>query len=209
MKTISILVLIPLCFLFSCKHKASETNFSKYLVLKKKAITSTIKVDTTLLQFRFGMSKAEVKLKILLLENDSVVYYDFANKMYCYDIHTGRKGIDHINCYLIPQFHNNELYSVILQAKSNSDNVANRPGLAIQLMKTVVRGKYGMPSISFKLSDNIEATYIWFQNNIEISVYDNIEGPIIEYKDLLREKLKADLEDSKEKQASTKTQAEL
>ncbi|ACU61823.1 hypothetical protein [Chitinophaga pinensis] len=201
-------ILISLCLLLSCKNK-SESDFAKYLELKKMAVTSNIRKDTTFLQFRFGMSPTDLNNRIRELERDSTLYYDRVNEMYCYDIYTGRKNMDRVYCYFIPQFYNNELYSIVLQARQDNDNLANHSGIAISLMKLAIGDKYGLRSVSYKLTEGMEETFIWFQHNIEISIRYHVEGPIIEYKDLLREKLKEDQETKEEDQASSKTQKEL
>lgn len=204
----NVYIFISLCLLLSCKEK-SETAFDKYWGLKKEAMASNIRKDTTFLQFRFGMSPEEVKNRIQQLEGDSTLYYDLVNETYCYDIFTGRKGMDRVNCHFIPQFYNNELYSIILQVRQNNDNLANHSGIAILLMKAAIADKYGINFVSYKLAESMEETSVWFQHNIEINIHDNIGGPIIEYKDLLREKEKEDQEKKRDDQASIKTQNEL
>lgn len=190
----------------SNKSKNETTNgkddFSKYLSLKEKAVLDTHGTDTTFLQFRFGMSAEEVKERLLLLEKDSVVKYDYTQRQYSYDINTGRTGsLSKIHCLITPEFYKNKLYSILLLAGDDR--------LASTLMVFALSEKYGSEAIKYKLVETSEDTYVWFVNHVEIKVSSTGVGGAIQYVDLKR-KMELEAEESqKSEQDKSKTQSQL
>jgi len=141
--------------------------FFKSEEIKDKKIKES-RIDTIFLDYRFGMSESEFKnhTKKLIIENklDNNGKYDFK-----FDIPSTTS--------LVPEFHNDKLYSLqlILHHKDNSG--FSSPELLFYPTVSFFLKKY-------HLVDVFEGnSYEYTKSNLKITILNNIYAPYVEYLD--------------------------
>lgn len=188
----------------SCKEEKSDIQM--LLDEQAKAIASKIRTDTTVLQFRFGMTEENVMDRILELDRDSIIYMN-KEKKYRYDLKTGHATMGNVTCLIAPEFTNGQLYKVTLFAEDDPLSVSNSKGIATLLMQSAIVGKYGSPAVTVTVG-TAKQVY-WFKNNMQIKVYENVNGAVLEYTDLQQENKMENEEQNKATGEKEKSQKDL
>ncbi|MBO9204549.1 MULTISPECIES: hypothetical protein [Niastella] len=187
--SLKLITAILIISFFSCKPKATKgTTLGAFIILRDQAAASTQKTDTTLLNFRFGMNRDEVKRKFKELEADSTIYFDDLEKCYCYVLNTGKTGNESkINCRIVPFFYKEELFTVSFASYQQGGKAIDGE-TDFLAMNSYIENKYGICHVSFwPASESLSPFNVWFFNNEIFMVYQNEEGAVLQFTDAVRE----------------------
>ncbi len=189
-KIIFLIIILSACV-------ASKDRYDLIAEKQNEQLKIGIIKDTTILNFRFGMTEDEVNKHFTELLNNKSISIGDDNEyelIFPFDVITAK-------AHFTTDYFNDSLYSITLKMEGNDSSEAE----LIQLkMSSLLMKKYGNPLIVKSLLNENENDYIFIVGNQQIEVvYPFMNMTMVNYIDFRMEKRKLD-SDSKQRENNNK-----